>query len=732
MNARYGLGVWILAGAAAALAAAADPAPLAQELNTWVKRSPLQDGPPSPGLSYETSLAYDPLARRVLRWGGHAQGGVKGSGEQIAEIWALDPATMKWQLKEPNRSPPATCCAQQNVFDTVQNRLLRFKAAGGNHGWQWFREIYLNNTALWNYDLAKNTWRDMRPLPEPPISLLHCASWDSDRQVAVVFGGEGTHEGTLVYDPYTNTWTWMRAKNEPVQGSKEARSGGNLAYDAARKLHILFGSQFTDDPHTWGYDLRKNEWRDLKPPTQPPTDRNDAVLAYDSVNQVVVAVVRANDAVDGREVAKGHLETWAYDAGKNTWTSMKPQREADGWGNRARCITYVPDQNLFHMDVYIHPAQRVPDVEREHQIWTYRYAEAKPDLAPKPPTAVHVTTTAAGATVQWQPSSSPNVTEYAVFRGEGAQPWLVDFKECARLPKDVTTYRDDNVKPGTVAYYCVRATAKGGQESADSVKVRTQPRVVEDAVVSVMSAREVRLTWTPPAGHADLAGYHVERAVVEVFSEDEVQRLKKDTPPLPEPSVGAIRAVGAFRRLTKEIVKTASYTDTDLDLTRPQNVEGEPLMRSRFRSEQLDVKGKAYRYAVYAYRLRAVNALGIESGPSPYFLTIPSAPQHLFSREEDDKCQLRWAANPEQGIKGYRVYWMKGPRPEGPGQAVQRLTLDPVDETHHTDAQAGKDVRRYWVVAVDALGQEGMPSSPTWHYRTCRHFYVPFVGEWHQ
>jgi hypothetical protein len=264
------------------------------------------------------------------------------------------------------------------------------------------------------------------------------------------------------------------------------------------------------------------------------------------------------------------------------------------------------------------------------------------------------------------------------------------------------------------------------------VKARTQPRVVEDAVVSVISAKEVRLTWTPPAGHTDLAGYHVERAVVEVFSEDEVQRLKKDTPPLAEPSVGAIKVVGAFRRLTKELVKTAGYSDTALDLTKSQSVEGEPLTRSRFRAEQLDAKGKPYRYAVYAYRFRAVNALGVESGPSPYFLTIPSAPQHLFSREEDEKCHLKWAANPEQSIKGYLVYWMKGPRPEGPGQAINRLTPDPVHEMRHTDLQAGKEVRRYWVVAVDTLGQEGIPSSATWYYRTCRHFYVPFVGEWHQ
>lgn len=703
---------------------------LAQEVNTWVKRSPLKDAPPSPGLSYETSIAYDPVARRVLRWGGHAQGGVKGSGEQITEMWTLDPSTMKWELKEPNRSPPATCCAQQNVFDTCQNRFLRFKAAGGNHGWQWFREIYLNNTSLWNYDLAKNTWRDMRPLPEPPISLLHCASWDSDHQVAVVFGGEGTHEGTLVYDPYVNTWSWMRAKNEPAQGSTEARSGGNLAYDAARKRHILFGSQFTNDPHTWGYDLRQNEWRDLKPATQPPTDRNDAVLAYDSVNKVIVAVIRANDATDGKEVAKGHLETWAFDAGKNSWTRMNPKREPDGWGNRARVITFVPDQNQFLMDIYVHPAQRVPDVEREHQIWTYRYAEGKADLSPPPPVGVQVMTTAEGAMVQWQASTSPEVTEYAIYRGEGAKPWLVDYKPVGQVAKNVTTYRDAGLKPGTLYFYCVRSIA-GGRESADSMKVRTQPRVVEDAVVSVPAAKEVRLSWTAP-GHSDIIGYHVERAVAEVFSEDEVQRLKKDTPPLAEPSVGALKAVGPFRRLTKELVKMTRYTDTDLDLTKPQTVEGESLLRSRFRGDQLDANGKPYRHAVYAYRIRAVNALGVESGPSPYFLTIPSAPQHLFSREEDEKCHLKWAANPEQGIKGYRVYWMKGPRPEGPGQAANRLTAEPVAGTQFTDSQAGKEVRRYWVVAVDALGQEGIPSSATWHYRTCRHFYVPFVGEWHQ
>ena len=82
-------------------------AALAQDANTWVKRSPIKSGPPSSGMGYETSLAYDPVHKRVVRWGGHNQG---GGGEQNAETWLLDPVTMKWELREPNRSPPGLLC----------------------------------------------------------------------------------------------------------------------------------------------------------------------------------------------------------------------------------------------------------------------------------------------------------------------------------------------------------------------------------------------------------------------------------------------------------------------------------------------------------------------------------------------------------------------------------------------------------------------------------------------
>lgn len=714
---RYAIVACLLVGASGL----GDEPVLRQEANTWVKRSPLKGGPPSPGMGYEASLGYDPVAKKMIRWAGHNQG---GGGEQNAETWIFDLATAAWTLKEPNTSPPGVCCAQQNVFDLDGNRFLRFAGFSGNHGWQWFREIYLNNSAVWSYDLGTNTWRDLRTVPAPRVGPLRCADWDSDHQVAVVFGGEGITEGTVVFDPYTNEWTRMNPPKQPA-----FRSAGNMAYDQARKLHILFGSQFTNDPHTWAYDLGKNQWRDLRPDSMPATDQNDAVLVYDSRNQVVIASIRAIYKMSGKEIVAGGYETWAYDAGKNLWTRMKPPEEPPGWGNRRRIMVYVPDHNVMLMENYVNQSQRIPGVEREQQMWTYRYAEPKPDPRPQPATEVRVSTAPGGVTLSWRASPSPQVTGYAIVRGQGGKPWLVDYREIARVGSKTTVFEDRDVKPGVVYFYGVTALSEGA--SHPSRKVRTQPRVVEDLIVSVRSPSEAHLSWPAPPGD-DLVGYHVERAPVEVFSEDQILRLKTDTPPLAEPSVGAIRAIGRFVRLTKEPVKATSFTDKTLDVTRPVAMAEQPLFVHRFGADRIDARGKPYRYAVYAYRIRGVNRLGVESGAGPYALTIPSAPQWLFSHEDGTSCRLKWSANAEQGLQGYRVYRMESPRINGPGQKVTRLTAEPVADTRYVDEGAGKVTRRYWVVAVDALGQEGYPSSPTWHLREYRRFYVPFTGPWHQ
>ncbi len=61
---------------------------LTQPANTWVKRSPLTDTPPSPRLGYEGACVWDGKHRVVIRYGGHNQG---GGGEQHSEIWTFNP-----------------------------------------------------------------------------------------------------------------------------------------------------------------------------------------------------------------------------------------------------------------------------------------------------------------------------------------------------------------------------------------------------------------------------------------------------------------------------------------------------------------------------------------------------------------------------------------------------------------------------------------------------------------
>jgi hypothetical protein len=686
---------------------------LTQPPNTWHKRSPLTETPPSPRLGYEGACVWDSTHRTLIRYGGHNQG---GGGEQGSEVWTFDPFTARWELKEPNTSPPGVCCAQQNVFDPVRGRYVRFPAFSGNHGWQWWREIHLNNSTVWVYDPETNLWRDLRPLPAPQVSPLRCASWDSDARVIVLFAGEGNREGTVVYDPHANTWTRMNPPEEPP-----FRSAGNMVYDAAWKLHILFGSQFSDDPHTWGYDLPNNEWRDLHPDSLPPTNQNDAVLAYDSINHVIIAVVKVTEG-EGEE-AKHRLETWSFDAGTNKWTKMNPPREPDPSGNRARVLNYAPELGLTILENCTHP----PHAPREQQIWTYRFPapKAQPDV-PVPPADLKVTTSRAGAVLTWRPSESSKLASYILYRGTDKQPWLVNYEKIATVGASQTIYRDSGLKQGITYFYAIRAD-DGQRLSGQSATVRTQPPIVEQAVVSVLSEKQVEVTWTPPKAE-DILGYHIERADVEVWSEDQLKRLKSRLPPLPEPAAGALRRIGAFVRLTEEPVKEMRFTN-EIDLTLRHQMEGPQTWTSGLSTEHIDSDGKSYRFAVFAYRIRAVNMLRVESGPSPFFLTIPSAPEWVFSKEEGETCHLKWARNPEKNLKGYRVYRLDG---RWDSDAISRLTEKPFDLLSFSDEGAGRETRRYHVVAVDALGQEGLPSAPVWFDREWKQFYEPFTTEWHK
>jgi hypothetical protein len=248
----------------------------------------------------------------------------------------------------------------------------------------------------------------------------------------------------------------------------------------------------------------------------------------------------------------------------------------------------------------------------------------------------------------------------------------------------------------------VWAVRPDGGESRPSLQARTQPRVVGTPVVSVLAADKVEVTW-PAIAAKDVVGYNIYRGVVSVDTNTTSRGAwGANDPDYSEPVVDRVRDITELKKLNDAPLAACRFLDTGVDLNRklPQSAD--------------------YRWAVHAYIVRAVNRLGTESGPSPYALTIPAEPQNVLAREDGLAAVLKWDPSREQGIAGYRVYRIDS-------KDVTRLGKDLLKETTLTIPDAGH--ARYSVVAIDALGQEGQPSSPAWCGQSYQGF---FDGPWHQ
>jgi hypothetical protein len=175
-------------------------------------------------------------------------------------------------------------------------------------------------------------------------------------------------------------------------------------------------------------------------------------------------------------------------------------------------------------------------------------------------------------------------------------------------------------------------------------------------------------------------------------------------PEYPEPTPVEVRDLPGLEKLNDKPVTETTFTDAKVNLTQKDQEPGE------------------YKYHVYAYFIKAVNKLRCERGPFPYVPTIPSEPTNVVNREKGTRAELEWDAKPEKPIEGYRIYKLEGT------WKIVRLTDESLQATTFTH-QGGTNATRYWVVAVDALGQEGQPSSPVWHQHSYKGF---FPGEWHQ
>jgi hypothetical protein len=659
--------------------------------NVWIRQSP-REGVPAPGFYYEGSGGFDPYSNQWIHHAGHD--GIP----QGFHTFRCDLASGKWQQLFPATSPPGVCCVDgANVFDVAHRRFVRFPGGSLGHGYQWSRGVRLKESAVWLFDPVDDSWRNMRPPPyrEPEKyskeaigGLCSGGTYAAKHELAISFGGTGAggaKNSLFFYDAYANALYLVQASNAPP-----ARDGMGLTYDPVHDKLVMFGSQYLNDERTWLYDFRLNRWEayDLDP--HPPGKKSETYstipkMAYDPIHKVALCVVWLGES--------GH-ETWAFDPEKLQWAKLKPAVEPSHSKSRSRNLTFSPEQNLFILEL--------SSTNNRPELWTYRYGKPNAPERPAAPANLEVLTDSAKVSLTWKAGFSPRIKGYRVYRAEPAQPWLAGFKRIGTTSE--ANFEDKDVSPGKAYFYTVKAVATDGVESESSFRARAQPRVALQPIVSVVATNRVEINW---AAHSakDVVGYNVYRGVVSVktVKKGEPAAWKDNDPEYAEPTAVKVTDITHLTKLNAEQLRATSFSDT-VDL------------------RQKGIEAADYNYAVYAYIVRAVNKLGVESGPSPYALTLPSEPTNFLCREDGESAELKWDANPEKGIAGYRIYKLKGT------WEIVPVTAEPLRETRFIH-KSGRNATRYWVVAVDALGQEGQPSSPAWSHHDYRGFYA---GEWHQ
>ena len=226
---------------------------------TWLKVSP----PSSPSARAAMTMAYDPVSKKVVLFGGFDATGY------LNDTWVFDGQTWSQAVSPSVPSPRA---ASAMSYDRKASKLVLF---GGFDGSQ-----YLGDTWIW--DGVTETWTEANPVTLPDPVTLPMMFTDPKNGHAEMFGG---YDGQFYQ---LTTWLWSGKnwiKLHPAN-SPSARGAAIIANDFAHQTVVLFGGLADVNPiNTWTWD--GTNWTLQSPSTQPDSLYYTAA-AFDPALQKVV------------------------------------------------------------------------------------------------------------------------------------------------------------------------------------------------------------------------------------------------------------------------------------------------------------------------------------------------------------------------------------------------------------------------------------------------------------
>ncbi len=272
------------------------------------RRAPVKDGL-EPMLRCCAQLVYDSKNKAMVLFGGDAL------DRFLADTWVLDPATLAWTERKPEKSPPplghvAACFIEKRGLVLLVSPTQRGSRQPGG---------------TWTYDAAKNVWTPLTlRQPNKPMEWISCAY--SVKHDAVVLAAPGVGTWVCRLDPATaadpkadaemvspGTWAWntrvigqtqsiltapppdraateKRLKELPVNTVVDAEYPGHLisktwssaTMDTDRGIVVYIGgghSGYTGNDCAL-YDVGANRWAFDAPPSFFPFLRNYNASLY--------------------------------------------------------------------------------------------------------------------------------------------------------------------------------------------------------------------------------------------------------------------------------------------------------------------------------------------------------------------------------------------------------------------------------------------------------------------
>jgi hypothetical protein len=222
--------------------------------------------PTAPGSRYGAAMQFDRVIKKMVLFGG-----TNSAHTFLSDTWLWDGASRTWTQATPAHHPPALLGA------------AAFTDPSGGHVSIFGGQLSSGGDVSTTYRWMGTDWKQLIPASSPTQRAFPALALDHDRNIVVLFGGLASQNTDNTWTWNGTTWTLQNPANQPPFTYFSA-----AAYDRALKQVVVFGGIANGFNHdiTWGWDSA--EWQDLAPPTRPSA-RSKMALALDTaLNRVIL------------------------------------------------------------------------------------------------------------------------------------------------------------------------------------------------------------------------------------------------------------------------------------------------------------------------------------------------------------------------------------------------------------------------------------------------------------